>query len=60
MLLERDPSKRIGGFDNNRNTITGADDPEKDDAEDIRKHPFFNGIDWEAVKLRQHPAAFKP
>ena len=54
MLLERDPEKRIGGFNNNRNTITGEEDLNKDDACDIRKHAFFNGIDWQAVKLRQH------
>ena len=60
MLLERDPAKRIGGFDNNRNTITGEHDLNKDDAHDIRKHVFFKDIDWEAVKYRQHKAAFKP
>ena len=34
-LLEKDPTKRLG---------TGVDD-----AEEIKSHPFFNGISWDAL-----------
>jgi len=58
--LERDPTKRIGGF-----KAEEAMDPtqsfyEKDDAEDIRSHPFFASIDWNEVKYRTHKAPMKP
>jgi hypothetical protein len=58
-LLERDPSKRIGGFKKGHMQIDGDAD-EKDDADDIRHHPFFNGVDWQALKTRSHEAPFKP
>ena len=38
-LLNRNPSKRLGAGPG------GADE--------IKKHPFFNGIDWEAVRDRK-------
>ena len=34
-LLQREPSKRIGSG------------PE--DASELKKHPFFNGIDWDQI-----------
>jgi protein-serine/threonine kinase len=40
-LLQRDPSKRLGAVQ---------------DAEEIKKHPFFKGINWEAALNKQlHP-----
>lgn len=38
-LLNRNPSKRLGAGPGG--------------AEEIKKHPFFNGIDWEAVRDRK-------
>jgi serine/threonine protein kinase len=40
-LLNRNPSKRLGA---------GADG-----ADEIKRHPFFEGIDWEAVSMRTIP-----
>ncbi|OMJ86471.1 hypothetical protein SteCoe_11963 [Stentor coeruleus] len=37
-LLQRDPSKRLGAHK---------------DAEEIKKHPFFNGIDWDVVLRKE-------
>ena len=51
-ILERDPEIRIGGFNKNGNEL--------DDAEDIRRHPFFKNIDWKKVKERSHMAPFIP
>jgi len=34
-LLQRDPSKRLGS--------------EKGDAEEIKRHLFFKGVDWDLV-----------
>jgi serine/threonine protein kinase len=44
-LLEKDPSKRIG-FEN--------------DAEDLKKHPFFETIDWDKIKNKLCPPPKKP
>jgi len=41
-LLTKDPSKRLGGFKENM-------DKDVDDAEEIRAHPFFEGINWSDV-----------
>ena len=30
------------------------------DAAEIKRHPFFSGIDWERLKQRQLAAPFKP
>jgi hypothetical protein len=30
------------------------------DAEEIKAHPFFKGIDWEAVMRKEVPPEFKP
>jgi p90 ribosomal S6 kinase len=40
-LLNRNPSKRLGA---------GADG-----ADEIKRHPFFDGIDWEMVANRKMP-----
>ena len=45
-LLERDPEKRLGSAD--------------DDAEEIKRHPFFQSINWEDIALQRHEPVFKP
>jgi len=39
-LLQRDPSKRLGS--------------EKGDANEIKSHPFFNGVDWNLVMQKKN------
>ena len=46
LLLERDPTKRIGHS--------------QKDADEIRAHPFFSSIDWSQVGTKTHESAFKP
>lgn len=43
-LLARDPSARLG---------SGGSD-------DVKNHPFFKSIDWEALEQRRVPSEFKP
>ncbi|KDR16839.1 Chromosomal serine/threonine-protein kinase JIL-1 [Zootermopsis nevadensis] len=38
-MLEKDPKLRLGGV--------------KGEAQNIKKHPFFNGINWDEVSRRQ-------
>ncbi|CAG9573014.1 unnamed protein product [Danaus chrysippus] len=45
-LLVKDPRRRLGGGD--------------DDAEELKRHPFFQDLDWEAVSRREVPAPFVP
>jgi len=45
-LLQRNPEKRLGGGE--------------DDAAEIKRHPFFKGIDWDAMAQKQIPVVFKP
>ena len=45
-LLERNPEKRIGSS--------------VEDAQDLKNHPFFDGVDWDLIKKRQHDTVFKP
>ncbi|KAJ3191699.1 hypothetical protein HK101_007493 [Irineochytrium annulatum] len=45
-LLERVPMKRLGGG--------------PDDAEEIRKHPYFSDIDWEKLLKKNVKPPFKP
>ena len=52
-LLERDPTKRLGNFNQRQ-------PPSIDDADSIRKHPFFKSINWAAVQKRTHKAKFVP
>mmetsp|Transcript_23062 Transcript_23062/g.35697 ORF Transcript_23062/g.35697 Transcript_23062/m.35697 type:complete len:123 (+) Transcript_23062:936-1304(+) len=52
LMLERNPTARLGGFDKVGN--------ETDDAHDIRSHPFFEEIDWQKVRNRTHRSPFIP
>ena len=44
-LLNKDPLRRLG-------TAGGA--------ADIKKHPFFNGIDWDQMLKKKLPTPYKP
>ncbi|XP_037293908.1 ribosomal protein S6 kinase alpha-5 isoform X2 [Manduca sexta] len=45
-LLVKDPRRRLGGGDG--------------DAEELKRHPFFQNLDWQAVLRRDVPAPFVP
>ncbi|CAK1549342.1 unnamed protein product [Leptosia nina] len=45
-LLVKDPRRRLGGGEG--------------DAEELKRHPFFKNLDWEAVARREVPAPFVP
>ncbi|KAG8224373.1 hypothetical protein J437_LFUL005255 [Ladona fulva] len=45
-LLIKDPRKRLGGG--------------KGDAEELKQHPFFRGMDWEKLAKKDIPAPFVP
>lgn len=45
-LLTNDPLKRIGASEK--------------DAEEIKKHAFFKGIDWDKVAAKKMKPPFKP
>jgi len=45
-LLERNPKERLGGGDT--------------DAEEVKKHPFFDGIDWVKLRKKELTPPFKP
>ncbi|KAJ3216024.1 hypothetical protein HK099_006094 [Clydaea vesicula] len=45
-LLERDPRRRLGG---------GIED-----ADEIKRHVFFDGVDWEKVNSKRYTPPFKP
>ena len=45
-LLHPDPAKRLGG--------------QEADADDIKKHPFFEGLDWEKLSKKELPPLFRP
>ncbi|XP_069363182.1 ribosomal protein S6 kinase alpha-5-like isoform X2 [Maniola hyperantus] len=45
-LLVKDPRRRLGGGDK--------------DAEELKRHPFFQNLDWEAVSRREVSAPFVP
>eukprot|EP00744_Colponema_vietnamica_P007642 GILI01010975.1.p1 GENE.GILI01010975.1~~GILI01010975.1.p1 ORF type:complete len:345 (+),score=81.06 GILI01010975.1:98-1036(+) len=45
-LLNRNASKRLGSGN--------------EDAEEIKRHPFFRGVDFEKMQRREIPAPFKP
>jgi len=44
-LLNRNPKHRLGA---------------KRDAQELKEHPFFNGIDWEALARKEITPPFKP
>uniref|UniRef100_UPI00358EB8D6 ribosomal protein S6 kinase alpha-5 isoform X2 n=1 Tax=Myxine glutinosa TaxID=7769 RepID=UPI00358EB8D6 len=45
-LIVKDPKKRLGSG--------------HDGMDEIKKHAFFQGLDWEALACKQVPAPFKP
>ncbi|KAI8804110.1 kinase-like domain-containing protein [Cladochytrium replicatum] len=45
-LLTKDPAKRLGSG--------------RGDAEDIKRHPFFKGVDWDAMLKLQIAPPYKP
>ncbi|XP_049882058.1 ribosomal protein S6 kinase alpha-5-like isoform X2 [Pectinophora gossypiella] len=45
-LLVKDPRRRLGGGD--------------EDADELKRHPFFQNLDWDAVSRRAVPAPFVP
>lgn len=45
-LLQRDPSKRIGASEK--------------DAQELKDHPFFEGIDWEKIANMTFETAYVP
>ena len=45
-LLEKDPTLRLGFSEK--------------DADEIKEHPFFNGVDWEKVQNKQIKPFFIP
>ena len=44
-LLVRDPEKRLGS---------------KEDAKELTRHPFFEGIDWQKLYRREYKPPFNP
>jgi len=44
-LLDRNPKTRLGGVD---------------DADDVKKHPFFDTIDWTKLYYKEVEVPFKP
>lgn len=46
VLLERDPSKRIGFSER--------------DADEIKEHPFFADVDWNQIAKKTHETVYKP
>ena len=45
-MLERDPSRRLGAG--------------PDDAEEVKRHPFFSDINWDRLAKKSIPPPFKP
>ena len=45
-LLHHNPNRRLGGTE--------------EDAEEIKRHPFFAGIDWNQIRSKQITPPFKP
>ena len=46
MLLNQNPLQRLGGS--------------KEDAREVKKHVYFNGVDWEALLAKKYNAPFIP
>jgi hypothetical protein len=49
--MHPDPLKRLGG---------NPASEDVSDADDIKNHPFFKDVDWEAAQQKANPAPFKP
>jgi len=47
-LIERDPSKRLGYRSGGKGF------------EDIKSHPWFTGIDWDAIYRKESVPPFEP
>ncbi len=45
-LLTLSPSKRLGGGER--------------DSEEVKSHPFFRGVDWEAMWAKEIPPPYVP
>lgn len=45
-LLVKDPRQRLGGGE--------------EDAKELKRHSFFDGLDWDALARKEIPAPFKP
>ncbi|KAJ1548811.1 Serine/threonine kinase [Cladochytrium tenue] len=45
-LLKRDPTRRLGGG--------------RLDAEEVKRHPYFAGVDWDAFMRKEVPPPWKP
>lgn len=45
-LLVKDPKQRLGGGE--------------EDAKELKRHPFFEGLNWDALARKEVPAPFKP
>lgn len=45
-LLVKDPRQRLGGGE--------------EDAKELKRHPFFKNLDWNALARKEIPAPFKP
>ncbi|KAI8843596.1 kinase-like domain-containing protein [Chytridium lagenaria] len=41
-------------------TPLNASAPEKTDAEEIKKHPYFKGVNWDDILLKRNPPPFYP
>lgn len=45
-LLHKNPARRLGAS--------------RDDAEEVKRHPYFTGVDWEALFKRETVPPFVP
>ncbi|KAJ3327790.1 Serine/threonine kinase [Blyttiomyces sp. JEL0837] len=45
-LLKKDPTRRLGGG--------------RSDAEEVKRHPYFSGVDWDAVMQKRVQPTWKP
>lgn len=59
-MLNRDPKERLGGFKDEGKILTQNGSVILDDADELRAHPFFAGLDWDAIRIRDHTAPYVP
>lgn len=60
-LLDRDPAARLGNAEMELPGIGGPGMPARwTDGADIRTHPFFAGLDWDALERRELTPPFRP